>query len=787
MYSFDVFDTLITRTTATPEGIFALMKDRLREEKDSNGLDEYVIDNFFELRIHSEELSRKAGAGQGIEERSLRDIYEAMSLCGCLSKEQAEYLYQLEQETEIANVMAIPENIQRVKELVSQGERVILISDMYLPRDVIYKMLIKADTVFAGIPLYVSSEYGKRKTTGNLYRHVQEREQVCYEDWIHTGDNLFQDIEVPCSLGMEVRLSCRREQNRFETSLLEKYGDDSRLQLMIGAALRSEQNPSGERKTLPDRAYHVGCRYAGPLLYSYAEWLADQAIKKGIKRLYFIARDGYLIKQIVDIILAERAVDIRTCYIYGSRKAWRMPSLSEEHYNLYQLIDWSHVNRIHTLKTLADILHVPLQELYEYLPGTYAKDRENIHVCGQELEYIAEKLEQNEAFKVYHLQKLEAERRLVQKYLEQEIDTDDDRFAFVDISGGGLTQGCLQRLMSVRYKKPIRTFFFRIDRVNLMENSITNTFIPEFSENRIIVEMLCRAPHGQTRGYMQNEKKIVPVLENTESKALIEHGLYEYERGILAFSRQMCETSKISGKQIASMKNVLLYLRNIGQEPSEDVLEFFASMPSSESGREKKAVEYAPKLTEHDIKEIFLRRTYEPVETFYKGTNLNYSILRATAQDRALIERCKREHDSALGKLYRQKEEKAERELRRRYGRAAFYPVRLLEEKVILYGAGKFGQELYRRLEEDAEHEVILWVDKMARSCQQKGLTEVCDVSQICRRSDGQIVIAVMSEGVAMEIQRELEEIGIQKERMVWIQPYSYPNPQVRWKVEKIG
>lgn len=88
MYSFDVFDTLITRTTATPEGIFALMKDRLREEKDSNGLDEYVIDNFFELRIHSEELSRKAGAGQGIEERSLRDIYEAMSLCGCLSKDR---------------------------------------------------------------------------------------------------------------------------------------------------------------------------------------------------------------------------------------------------------------------------------------------------------------------------------------------------------------------------------------------------------------------------------------------------------------------------------------------------------------------------------------------------------------------------------------------------------------------------------------------------------------------------------------------------------------------------
>lgn len=787
MYSFDVFDTLITRTTATPEGIFALMKDRLREEKDNNGLDEYVVDNFFELRIHSEQLSRKSGAGQGIEERSLRDIYEAMSLCGCLSKEQAEYLYQLEQETEIANVTAISENIQRLKELVSQGEQVILISDMYLPRDTIYEMLIKADPIFADIPLYVSSEYGKRKTTGNLYRQVQELEQITYEDWLHTGDNIFQDIEMPYRLGIGVELSYRKELNCFEKTLLEKYGYDSRLQLMIGAAVRSDQNASCENKTLPERAYHVGCRYAGPLLYSYSEWIVDQAIKKKIKRLYFIARDGYLIKQIVDMILTEKNVDVVTYYIYGSRKAWRMPSLSEEHYNLYQLIDWSHINRIHTLKTLADILHISLEELYEYLPGTYAKNREDIHVCGQELEYIAEKLERNKAFKSYHLQKLEAEKQLVQKYLEQEIDTGDDHFAFVDVSGGGLTQGCLQRLISSRYNKPIRTFFFRIDRVNLMKDSITDTFIPDFSENRIIVEMLCRAPHGQTKGYIQRDKGIVPVLENTESKALLEHGFYEYEKGILAFSRQLCEISKNCGKKIASVRNVLLYLQHIAQEPSKDVLEFFGSMPSSESGREETVVEYAPKLTEHDIKEIFLRRTHEPVETFYKGTNLNYSILRATDHDRAFMERCRQEHDSTMGKLYRQKDEKLQKELRKRYGRAAFYPVRLLDEKVILYGAGKFGQDLYHRLKEDTEHEVILWVDKMASAYQQKGMAEVCDVSRICGQSDEQIVIAVMSENTAMEIRSELEKDGIERERIVWIRPYQYPNPQVRWKVEKIG
>lgn len=32
MYSFDVFDTLITRRTALPQGIFALMGAELREK-----------------------------------------------------------------------------------------------------------------------------------------------------------------------------------------------------------------------------------------------------------------------------------------------------------------------------------------------------------------------------------------------------------------------------------------------------------------------------------------------------------------------------------------------------------------------------------------------------------------------------------------------------------------------------------------------------------------------------------------------------------------------------------
>lgn len=794
MYSFDVFDTLITRTTAEPCGIFLLMKEKLSKDKEQHGLDEYIIDNFFELRIHSEELARKSNSFQKKEEVTLYDIYKAMALCGCVDDGQIDYLCHLEEETEIANVLGITRNIQRVKTLLAQGERVILISDMYLSGKVIRRMLMQADKVFSDIDLYVSSEYCKRKTTGNLYRKVQEIEKVGYENWIHIGDNIHQDMEIPYGLGIRVEQSMRMELSDFDKRLLETCREDEKIQLIIGTVLHIEREQTEhmtrceeEENTFGRDAFRIGCRYAGPVLYSYAEWIIDQALKKKFTRLYFIARDGYLLKKIVDIILEVREVDIQTKYIYGSRKAWRMPSLSEEHYNLYQIVLWSHTFRMKTLDEFADVLHISLQELYRFLPGTYVKNKEDKGITDQEVEYITRKLSSDRDFKNFHLRKLASERELVLQYLEQEVDTRDDHFAFIDVSGGGLTQGCLRELLKSRYQKPIHTFFFKIDRVNLVENSITDTFIPSYLENNIVIEMLCRAPHGQTKEFTNRDGKIVPVLEEGETKALINHGIYDYERGVVEFSKCICKVSNISNRKIGTVRNVLLFLRHIAQEPSKDVLEYFASMASNDSGRGNETIEYAPRLTRKDIKEIFLKRTTEPLGRLYKGTDLNYSIMRASEEEKFLIEQCKREHDSIWGKMYRQDAEREQEKIRRLYGRAAFYPVRLLEEKVILYGAGKFGQDLYVRLKEDKDHEIVLWVDKAASLYQQKGIKAVRDISEMDKTCDTQIVIAVMAENMAHKILTELVRMGVEKRRIIWIRPYNYPFPRGDWDWEKVN
>lgn len=59
LYSFDVFDTIITRNTATPDGIFALMQYDLKYDSKYIHLDEYIKNNFYVLRGNAGRLVRE--------------------------------------------------------------------------------------------------------------------------------------------------------------------------------------------------------------------------------------------------------------------------------------------------------------------------------------------------------------------------------------------------------------------------------------------------------------------------------------------------------------------------------------------------------------------------------------------------------------------------------------------------------------------------------------------------------------------------------------------------------
>ncbi len=62
----------------------------------------------------------------------------------------------------------------------------------------------------------------------------------------------------------------------------------------------------------------VGYRLVGPLLVAFSRWLKDAASSRGVKRLYFLARDGEVMMKVFTALYPEKAGDCR--YLLASRR-----------------------------------------------------------------------------------------------------------------------------------------------------------------------------------------------------------------------------------------------------------------------------------------------------------------------------------------------------------------------------------------------------------------------------------------------------------------------------------
>ena len=72
-YSFDIFDTLVTRRVAMPKGIFVLVQNVLKTKYNISG---FVTNNFYNIRIGAEECARhRAKTLENRKEITFDEIY----------------------------------------------------------------------------------------------------------------------------------------------------------------------------------------------------------------------------------------------------------------------------------------------------------------------------------------------------------------------------------------------------------------------------------------------------------------------------------------------------------------------------------------------------------------------------------------------------------------------------------------------------------------------------------------------------------------------------------------
>ncbi len=286
MNTFDIFDTLIARKCVLPQTIFSLVEQQ-------SG-----IANFAALRVDAE----RSLAGQ---DYSLRDIYERLAGLLNLEAHRAELLKQIELDTELANVVPIRCNLQKVRD----GD--LLITDMYLDAAFIEKLLRQAG-LRKNVVIYQSTA---GKGNGEVWRKLRAQKV----ELLHTGDNPHSDERMPGAHSFATALSQCAPLSPVEQFLADRG--------LTGTALVSRvlRLGIGNGDPVGTGLQHAQAAFNVPLLILASLYLYQQLESRPADTVLFSSRDCNGWRKIFEALgkigIAAGRPAPKTHYFFSSRIA----------------------------------------------------------------------------------------------------------------------------------------------------------------------------------------------------------------------------------------------------------------------------------------------------------------------------------------------------------------------------------------------------------------------------------------------------------------------------------
>ncbi len=521
LYSFDVFDTLISRKGLMPYSIFYKVAENMRTEVD------YPLDfiNRYPIIRHSAEMNvrdyyKKTTQTRHSEkvEIQMDEIFERLKDVYNISEAQSRQLMEWEIEEEIKSVVPVCENIDKVKSLVESGETVVLISDMYLPKRVISKMLAKADHALAALPLFVSSDYGVQKTTRLLYFEAYKSFKPFYKfgKWIHYGDNAAADRAPARQLGISTVIVDKPKLNDVENKLLEKLNSyDAYLVAALCARLRNKmKNKFAKADFVTD--------VVGLTLIPYVDLVIRDALNRGFEVLYFVARDGHFLKMIADELIKANSWNIETKYLFSSRRTWRVQSYFDEIDETFWIEQGGNFNDIHAKEYMLKALYIDEDSFKKTCPQI---DLDSVDWSEEQPgRNLASIIRKSVEYNKYLLDKARELRELPCKYLEQELYT-DRKIAFVEYWGRGYNQSCMTKLWSYVTGKEETSYYYYARSILPSDEHNKHIDMTDLDVNISLFEaVFANMPYTSIEEYEEVDGKIQPIINNNKyfDKSLFE-------------------------------------------------------------------------------------------------------------------------------------------------------------------------------------------------------------------------------------------------------------------------
>ena len=296
--SFDVFDTLVLRPFLYPADLFLYIEQA------------YDAPCFRYERQKAERIALSYNPTATFDE-----IYHYMP-------KEFRHLAQVELDLELQTIQ--PNKAMRLifDYAKQQKKKIIIASDMYLSEDFIAQIL-KKNGYIGYDNLLVSSQRGKSKATGELFKAVVDAASVEPGKILHIGDSPHHDVEMPKKYGVNAyyyqrvserffanpdnhRIKCFYEENwnRYEASII--------VGMMI-LKWQDDESSYNVRDYWEELGYCVG----GQLCYSFVNSAVEMAHRKNLSDLFFLARDAYPLYKVFSILFPKS--DLFAHYVYANR------------------------------------------------------------------------------------------------------------------------------------------------------------------------------------------------------------------------------------------------------------------------------------------------------------------------------------------------------------------------------------------------------------------------------------------------------------------------------------
>lgn len=280
LYSFDIFDTCLVRTCGKPENLLYSLAYKVL----GADVDFVLVRDFVRIRRNAElELFR-----QGEESATIEQIYSSLDFSHYTPLSSSQIM-EMEKSLEMEILVPVKEVVKRIEDCRRKG-RVIFISDMYFSGAFLRKLLEKHGIINSDEHIYVSCDYQATKRTGRLFDIVKEKEGVSFRQWTHFGDDQNNDYIVPKRKGIKtVRIKNDYIEYERLCEVNSPYASNKIAASVFSGILRSARLALNLKD---DGGFLTGVMCG--LIIPFVAACMQDAVSRGIKRLYFASRDAYV-------------------------------------------------------------------------------------------------------------------------------------------------------------------------------------------------------------------------------------------------------------------------------------------------------------------------------------------------------------------------------------------------------------------------------------------------------------------------------------------------------------